>query len=63
MCRMFGPKLSTIFASRWRALWFAGSTLLLAYCSIPSAEETEADLAVKQAQHHKENPWALERSR
>lgn len=32
---MFGPRLSTVFASRWRALWFAGATLMTAYCAIP----------------------------
>ena len=59
-----GPKLSTVFASRWRALWFAASVLLLAYCSVPSPEQTEADNAAKKAaqheQHMRENPWALD---
>lgn len=61
---MFGPKLSTVFASRWRALWFAASMLLLAYCSIPSAEETAAENAAMQAeqhaQHQRDNPWMLD---
>ncbi len=35
---MFGPRLTTVFASRWRAVWFAGSILLFAYMSVPAAE-------------------------
>jgi hypothetical protein len=34
---MFGPKLTTVFASRWRAIWFSASMLMLAYCTVPSA--------------------------
>ena len=34
---MFGPRLNTVFASRWRALWFSGVVLLTAYCSVPDA--------------------------
>lgn len=26
-----GPKLTTVFASRWRALWFAAMVLVTAY--------------------------------
>lgn len=32
---MFGPRLTTVFASRWRAIWFAASMMLFAYCSVP----------------------------
>lgn len=39
---MFGPRLTTVFASRWRAVWFAGSVLLFAYMMVPSADETPA---------------------
>ena len=35
---MFGPRITTVFASRWRALWFAASILLFAYMSVPEAE-------------------------
>lgn len=34
---MFGPRLNTVFASRWRALWFSAAVLLTAYCSVPGA--------------------------
>ena len=47
---MFGPSIKTVFASRWRALWFAASVMLTAYCSIPDAEEPPADDAAAQAQ-------------
>ena len=36
---MFGPRLTTVFASRWKALAWAASILLTAYCSVPSASE------------------------
>lgn len=36
---MFGPSIFTVFRSRWRALWWAASILLLAYCTVPAAEE------------------------
>jgi hypothetical protein len=40
----FGPKLNTVFASRWKALLWAGGVLLTAYCSVPSPDESaEAD--------------------
>lgn len=35
---MFGPGIFSVFRSRWNALWWAGSILLLAYCSVPSAD-------------------------
>jgi hypothetical protein len=35
---MFGPRLTTVFASRWRAMWFSASVLLLAYCTVPAEE-------------------------
>ena len=40
---MFGPSMKTIFASRWKALWFFASVMLTAYCSIPEAAETPGD--------------------
>jgi hypothetical protein len=61
---MFGPRLTTVFASRWRALWFAGAILLTAYCSVPAPEETAQQQAEAQAQTsakaHAANPWALD---
>ncbi len=34
-----GPKLNTVFASRWKAVWWGASILLTAYCTIPSQGE------------------------
>ncbi len=34
---MFGPKLTSVFASRWRAIWFCVSVLLFVYSVVPSA--------------------------
>jgi hypothetical protein len=47
---MFGPPIKTVFASRWKALWFAASVMLTAYCSIPDAEQSPEDQAADQAQ-------------
>lgn len=50
--RMFGPRITTVFASRWRALWFAASICLLAYCSVPQQSATPPannDEAIAQA--------------
>ena len=57
----FGPRLNTVFASRWKALLWAGGILLTAYCTVPAREQTAAEVAQAQAAkpaHH--NPWALD---
>ncbi len=66
---MFGPKITTVFRSRWNALLWAGFVLLTAYCSVPSKDETSQaeDVAASliaaqggqrhEAGHHA-NPWA-----
>ena len=48
---MFGPRITTVFASRWKALWWAGGIMLTAYCTIPSADEpsTSDQAAAAQA--------------
>jgi len=56
-----GPKLNTVFASRWKALFWAAGVLLTAYCTVPSADDAgkaQADQAAKHPAH--ENPWALD---
>ncbi len=56
-----GPKLNTVFASRWKALFWAAGVLLTAYCTIPSADDggkAPADQAAKHSAH--QNPWALD---
>ena len=55
-----GPKLNTVFASRWKALLWAAGVLLTAYCTVPSAEQTAAQQQDRAAQAH-QNPWALDK--
>lgn len=53
---MFGPKITSVFASRWKALWWAGSIMLLAYCTVPAADET-APAKVEKADTAHHSPW------
>jgi hypothetical protein len=55
-----GPKLNTLFASRWKALLWAGGVLLTAYCTVPSAEETEQEsrAATSTGTKPATSPWA-----
>ena len=48
---MFGPRLGTIFRSRWRALWWGASILLFAWAAVPSPETDQAAKTVH-------DPWA-----
>ena len=51
---MFGPRITTVFQSRWKALFWSASMLLTAYCSVPSADE---DAPKPKVEKHV-NPWA-----
>ena len=51
---MFGPRLGTVFASRWRALWFAASILATAWSVLPSAEDSKA----QKTAHSHTDPWS-----
>jgi hypothetical protein len=57
-----GPKLNTVFASRWKALMWAAGVLLTAYCSVPSRQETDdADGVTPGAKATPaKSPWALD---
>ena len=65
---MFGPKITTVFKSRWHALFWASSVLLTAYFSVPAENEQSdaeqvAALVAAANQHqktpeHHANPWA-----
>lgn len=60
---MFGPKLGNVFKSRWQALWWAGTILLTAYCTVPSPEQTEREQKKHEQQQQQQaakhtNPWA-----
>jgi hypothetical protein len=34
-----GPKITSVFTSRWKALAWSAGVLLTAYCTIPSPDE------------------------
>ena len=57
---MFGPKLTQVFASRWKAALWAMGVLLTAYCTVPAAEEVREQPA-KAAKPHT-SPWAKDES-
>ena len=40
---MFGPKLNSVFASRWKALWWSAIVLATAYCTVPDADDGSVD--------------------
>ncbi len=42
---MFGPKLNTVFASRWKALLWSAGVLLTAYCTVPAADAPQSSSA------------------
>ncbi|MCY1670119.1 hypothetical protein OVA07_03740 [Novosphingobium sp. SL115] len=50
---MFGPRLGTVFASRWRAIWWAASIMALAWSVVPSADDKDAE-----PPHAHVDPWA-----
>ena len=52
---MFGS-MRTVFASRWKALWWAVGVMLTAYCSIPAPDEAPGTQVAMQQKHI--NPWA-----
>ncbi len=66
MLIMFGPRLNTVFASRWRAVWFAVTILLNDYCSERLEGEQPLDLGLAASSppvaepHHARSPWALD---
>ncbi|WP_420606570.1 hypothetical protein [Novosphingopyxis sp.] len=43
----FGPRLKTVFASRWNALIWSLGILLTAYCTVPVADKARQQQAVK----------------
>jgi hypothetical protein len=52
---MFGPKLSTVFASRWKALWWAAGVLFTAWTMVPAPDDTPAPTPAPTAHF---DPWA-----
>lgn len=56
---MFGPRITTVFQNRWKALAWSLSILGTAYCAVPPAEKQHAPLAVPSPAHH--SPWDKDR--
>ncbi len=57
---MFGPKITTVFQSRWKALFWSLGILATAYCTVPMADEARQHPTAKAAKEnapHK-SPWA-----
>ncbi|MEO6152308.1 MAG: hypothetical protein ABIT09_01530 [Croceibacterium sp.] len=52
-------KYHAVFRSRWRAAMWACGVLLTAYCTVPSAEQTERKEEKARAAHRHVNPWAV----
>ncbi|MCJ2187566.1 hypothetical protein MTR66_12160 [Novosphingobium sp. 2638] len=42
MISTLGPRMNTVFGSRWKAVWWSAGVLLTAYCSVPSAQQDKA---------------------
>ena len=54
-----GPKLNTLFRSRWNALLWGAGVLLTAYCSVPSQEESKEEAAATPTSTAPAtSPWA-----
>ncbi len=67
---MFG-KYQNVFRSRWKALMWAGGVLLTAYCTVPSPDDEDSEIAAiagiaapapepTPEPTHEANPWALD---
>ncbi|SCY86721.1 hypothetical protein SAMN05660666_03312 [Novosphingobium aromaticivorans] len=56
---MFGPRISTVFASRWRALWWGASILIFAWSVVPNPDEQPVDQKPKPAHV---DPWAVKKA-
>jgi hypothetical protein len=55
-----GPKTSTVFQSRWKALFWSLGVLLTAYCTVPAADgvrQHETSKAAKAKPGHK-SAWS-----
>ncbi|MBD3730865.1 MAG: hypothetical protein IE933_14290 [Sphingomonadales bacterium] len=55
-------KYQNIFRSRWKAIWWALGILMTAYCTVPSADQTQAPQASAPPPPHQVNPWALDKT-
>lgn len=58
----FGPKLNTVFASRWKAAIWSACVLMTAYCSLPAADQAQQNAVhkVEKASAAQKSPWAID---
>lgn len=56
-----GPKITTVFASRWKALAWSAGVLMTAYCTVPAKDEGDANsVSADQAVADRHvSPWAI----
>lgn len=55
----FGPRLNTVFKSRWKAVIWSGCVLLTAWCTVPAANHVRAhETAKAQDKAPQASPWA-----
>ena len=55
----YGTKINQVFTSRWKAVTWSLGILLTAYCTVPSAEQTQnEDATVAKASMPHKSPWA-----
>ena len=53
------PRMKTVFANRWRAVWFGAAVLATAYCAVPDPEpEGSADTVAATAKGKPAKWWA-----
>ncbi|MFN3516812.1 MAG: hypothetical protein ACK4YM_06590 [Novosphingobium sp.] len=57
----FGPRITQVFSSRWKAVSWSLGILMLAYCTVPAADqaarhEPAGAAAAKASPHH--SPWS-----
>lgn len=56
----FGPRITQVFASRWKAVTWALGVLMLAYCTVPAADQARKDGSeqARQAKAAHHSPWS-----
>ena len=69
---MFGPKINTVFRSRWNALFWGAGIMMTAYCSVPdqngvrgSQKLMQSVASIRNGAESKPkhvNPWALDKA-
>ena len=52
-------KYQAVFSSRWKALWWAAGVCLTAYCTVPSADQSDVQSTKLHAKHA--SPWSVDK--